>query len=257
MNRAPLHFRPIRTKRTFEEVSFEIKKMIITGKLKPGDKLPSEIELAHQFGVGRQTIREAHRILELSGFITIKKGFGGGPVIQNTMFNRIESLFYDAFLTKMISRDDLHAARLGIEQVILDNLVKHVDEADLQALEDNIHRAKRNMAAGIHPFKENAEFHVLLAKATKNQILIVMMQSIMAIVAEFFIRILPDINASRGVIETVIHEHEDILEALTKGQNRKAKVLMEKHLKFIRKSIHENEDWHNLRHDLIQQASSR
>ena len=70
-------FIPVENKRTFEEVSSKIKNLIFEGVLKPGDKLPSEAELAKQFGVGRQTIREAFRILELSGLLTVQKGFGG------------------------------------------------------------------------------------------------------------------------------------------------------------------------------------
>ena len=58
-------FEPLRTKRAFEEISAEIKRLIFSDKLKPGDRLPSEIELAGQFGVSRHTIREALRGLEI------------------------------------------------------------------------------------------------------------------------------------------------------------------------------------------------
>ena len=64
-------FTPLKGKRAFEEVSSQIKKLVFEGVLKPGDRLPSETELAVRFNVGRQTIREALRILELSGFITV------------------------------------------------------------------------------------------------------------------------------------------------------------------------------------------
>lgn len=71
-------FEPFKNnKRAFEEVSSSIKSLIFKGILQPGDKLPSEGELANQFNVGRQTVREALRILELSGFIKVQKGFGG------------------------------------------------------------------------------------------------------------------------------------------------------------------------------------
>ena len=78
-------FQPIKNERTFEKVSTRIKRLIFDGVLKPGDRLPSEMELAHQFDVGRQTIREALRILELSGFITVQKGGSGGPLIPGRL----------------------------------------------------------------------------------------------------------------------------------------------------------------------------
>jgi len=55
-------FTPVENKRTFEEVSSKIKALVFEGVLKPGDKLPSEAQLAKQFKVGRQTVREALRI---------------------------------------------------------------------------------------------------------------------------------------------------------------------------------------------------
>ena len=76
MNNQKELFTPIKRMRTFEEVSSKIKEQIFEGAIKPGDKLPSETQLAGQFKVGRQTIREALRLLERSGFITIQKGGG-------------------------------------------------------------------------------------------------------------------------------------------------------------------------------------
>lgn len=57
-------FTPIQSKKIFEEISTEIKKLIFKGTLKPPDKLPSEIELARQFNVGRQTVREGLRLFD-------------------------------------------------------------------------------------------------------------------------------------------------------------------------------------------------
>ena len=98
-------FSPIKSKRTFEEVSGKIKTLIFDGVLKPGDRLPSEIELARQFMVSRQTIREALRILELSGFIKVQKGGSGGPLIKDTIRakppgNRLQEKRHTAKMTE-------------------------------------------------------------------------------------------------------------------------------------------------------------
>ena len=90
-------FRPIKLRRAFDEISGEIKRLIFKGILKPGDRLPSESELASHFGVGRQTIREALRLLELSGFISMQKGGAGGPLVVDTILNTISNSFLDAF----------------------------------------------------------------------------------------------------------------------------------------------------------------
>ena len=90
-NKKPL-FVPIQSLRTFEEVSSRIKELIFNGTLKPGDKLPPETQLAQEFNVGRQTIREALRLLELSGFIKIQKGGGGGSFIADTILIPVSGL---------------------------------------------------------------------------------------------------------------------------------------------------------------------
>ena len=89
-------FEPLESKRSFEEISSNIKSLIFSGALKPGDRLPSEIELAKQYKVGRQTMREAFRILELSGLLTVQKGYGGGPIIHDNIMERISDMILDA-----------------------------------------------------------------------------------------------------------------------------------------------------------------
>ncbi|UCE33834.1 MAG: FadR family transcriptional regulator [Deltaproteobacteria bacterium] len=72
MHNKVLPFKPIqKNKRLFETVATEIKRLIIKGAFKSGDKLPPEGELTQMFKVGRQTIREAMRLLEQCGFVEV------------------------------------------------------------------------------------------------------------------------------------------------------------------------------------------
>jgi DNA-binding FadR family transcriptional regulator len=122
-------FAPLKPKRAFEEISAEIKRMIFSGVLKPGDRLPSESELGSQFGVSRQTIREAVRRLELAGFIAIQKGASGGPLVVDTILNSISDSFLDAFRLKKMTTDELTKARLEIERMVLKNVLHVMDKA--------------------------------------------------------------------------------------------------------------------------------
>ena len=74
-----VEFEPRQTKRAFEHIVEQIRNRIYKGLLKPGDRLPSERELAEQFHTARLPVREAFRVLEESGLIHIKKGKMGGP----------------------------------------------------------------------------------------------------------------------------------------------------------------------------------
>ena len=148
-------FTPIKGSRTFEEVSDQIKKLIFDGVFKPGDKLLPEIELAQQFNVGRQSIREALRILELSGFITIQKGGGGGAVIRDTISSTISRLFLDAFQLEKITIEELTVARFEIEKTVLKYAIANADEADLKRLQENVDDACKKVDANIN---QNAAF---------------------------------------------------------------------------------------------------
>jgi len=221
-----ISFSPIKSPRTFEEISSEIKRLIFKGILRPGDKLPSEIELARQFNVGRQTVREALRILELSGFIAIQRGSAGGPIIEDTIFNAISNSFLDAFLMKRITPEELTVARLETEKAMLHYVINNADESDIKSLQDNILQAKKHAKANIQPFRDNIEFHRLLAKASKNQIFVIIVECILAIVADLFSRLEPEFEVSRRVIA----KHEDLLAAIINKDREKAIALLEDHI---------------------------
>jgi GntR family transcriptional regulator, transcriptional repressor for pyruvate dehydrogenase complex len=221
-----VYFAPIKGKRTFEEVSAEIKRMIFKGILKPGDRLPSETQLARQFSVGRQTVRESLRILELSGFLTIQKGSIGGSVIEDTILNTISNSLFDALQMGKIKPTDLTIARLEVEKIMLSYAMKNADPLDFERLQENIDGAKRKLQANIQPFKDNIDFHRLLAKASKNYFFVIVADSIFAFIVDFFSRLEPEIEVS----ENVIPIHQDILNAMIRKDTRKATTLLEDHI---------------------------
>lgn len=219
-------FVPIKNLRTFDEVSTKIKDLIFTGVLKPGDRLPSEVKLAQQLNVGRQSIREALRLLEISGFINIQRGGGGGPVIKDTIIKTISDLFLDAFRLKKISLIELTTARLEIEKIILKQVFKNVEESDIHALKDNIKKARQRIQGNEMAMAENIQFHKLLAKASKNHVYFMVMESIMAVVRDFLSRLAADINTSSNVVGY----HERIVEAIIDQKEDVALRVLEEHL---------------------------
>jgi DNA-binding FadR family transcriptional regulator len=152
-------FTPIESKRTFEEISSKVKALIFEGTLKAGDKLPSELELAKQFGVGRQSVREALRLLELSGFISVQKGYSGGPIVQDTILTRIRNLYLDAFRMEKITVAEFTTARSIIEKAILNEVIDKADESDIKRLQENLTRAQQLVANEELAPDENFDFH--------------------------------------------------------------------------------------------------
>jgi len=226
-------FRPVKSKRTFEEVSGSIKELILNGTLKVGDRLPPEAQLAQQFGVGRQTIREALRLLELSGFITVQRGGGGGTIIKDTILRRISDLFIDAFRMRRVTIDAITEARLGVESVILDQALDHAGPEDFAALEANLREARKMIAAGRLATKPNANFHGLLAKATGNEVFVMVLESIMAVHLDFLTRVPASLETSAEVLES----HVELVSALKDRDRVRAHTLLRAHLKEVRQRL--------------------
>ena len=77
----PLRFAPCARRRAYEDVVEQIEQAILTGALRVNDRLPSEREMLLQFGVGRTTIREALRVLQSRGLISVRHGDPAGPLV--------------------------------------------------------------------------------------------------------------------------------------------------------------------------------
>ena len=225
------HFKPYKSKRSFEEISNQIKELIFEGVLKPGDKLPPETEIAHQFNVSRQTIREAMRILEHCGFITIQQGVNGGPLIVDTIVNHLASLFIDIFHFKKVSPNELTEARFDIEKVMLRHVIERADDSDLEALKKNVMQAKEKIKTNTSPFVENIAFHKLLAEASKNYIYVIVIESIMAVVSDFRSEV-EKVNFHRS--RKITKYHEDILETIIERNLEGSVGLFEKLLEEVR-----------------------
>lgn len=226
MDEKTVYFKPIRNKRTFEEISTEIKRLIVEGVFKTGDKLPSETEIARQFNVGRQTVREALRLLELSGFLRVHKGGGGGSVITNTILTTLTKTFIDAVQMQNISVKELTTARSEIEKLVLSHAITHATDEDIAILKENIARGSEKIRSDIQAFEENINFHIFLAKASHNNVFVMVVESIMAIVADFLSRIPQTLEISSGVL----NDHKAILDALTERNENHAIILMDRHL---------------------------
>jgi GntR family transcriptional repressor for pyruvate dehydrogenase complex len=230
MTESTLLFSPVETKRAFEKVSTEIKKLIVRGELKAGDRLPSETEMARQFNVGRQTIREALRILELSGFICIQKGAGGGAVITHTVLNTLSNALIDVMRMEKVSINQLSTARMGIEKLVLEHAVQNCTEADIEALRQSISAARRIMERGLPAFDENNSFHMLLAKASGNRVFVIVAEVLMAVATDLMSRVRQASEISE-ISERVWREHEAILESIIEKDTAKAVKLMDAHLR--------------------------
>ncbi len=219
-------FNPLRPRRAFEEICDEIKKLIFTGTLKPGDRLPTELELASQFSVSRQTVREALRLLETTGFINMQKGGNGGPLIVDTILNTISNSFLDAFQMRKITIDELARARIEIEKMVLKAVLGREDQGYIRALEENVVQARELLSRKAEPFREEMHFHMLLARASGNFIFVIIVEALLAVTADIRSRL----GSGLELDAEAVQGHEKILRAIKRRDEEKALAAMEEHL---------------------------
>ncbi|AYH43564.1 FadR/GntR family transcriptional regulator [Azoarcus sp. DN11] len=182
-----LNFEPIRSQRAFEEIATQIRSLISSGKLKPGDRLPAERDLSAQFDVSRNTLREALRSLEIAGLLELRKGSAGGAFIRPGSPDVIVNGLRDLYDLGAITPRQLTEARIWIEAMVVRVACERATDEDIVALEENIGSVAMAHKAGDEAARAagNVRFHSLLGQATHNPILAIVMDGIMEVMHQF------------------------------------------------------------------------
>lgn len=180
-------FEAVRTARAFEEIATQIRAELARGRLKVGSRLPAERALAVQFGVSRNTLREALRSLEHAGLIRLQKGASGGAFISEGSANVIINSMLDLYHMGSLTPDQLTEARIWVEGVVVREACARATPADLQALRDNIEEAAKATEEGDFARRAqiNLDFHRILARMTGNPIMVIVMDGLLTVLAQF------------------------------------------------------------------------
>jgi DNA-binding FadR family transcriptional regulator len=184
---ATLSFQPVRAARAFEEITTQIRSELAGGRLKVGSRLPAERALAVQFGVSRNTLREALRSLEHAGLVRLQKGAAGGAFISEGSGSAIVNSMLDLYHMGSVKPEQLTEARIWIESVIVREACKRATQQDIEDLQQNIADAAQASADG--DFQRRAEinldFHRILARMTGNPIMMIMMDGLLKVLGQF------------------------------------------------------------------------
>ncbi|MBF9033245.1 GntR family transcriptional regulator [Rhodobacterales bacterium HKCCE2091] len=175
-----LGFKPVKTKRAFEEVCEQIRAEIQSGRIAAGDKLPSERDLAEQLHVSRATVREAFRTLEMGGVLTLQKGVKGGAVVMQGDVRPITQTISDLLSLGGLSLGDYTEARMCLQKEIIRLACERGTEEDFARLEANIAATReKNSPSQIEDRTAlTLEFYAILASATKNKAMEILMSAV-------------------------------------------------------------------------------
>ncbi|MGX9936508.1 FadR/GntR family transcriptional regulator [Advenella kashmirensis] len=222
-------FKKIGSGRSFEAVVKQIRDQIASGELKENDRLPAERELALQFGVSRNTVREALRSLENSGLVSLKKGVSGGAFICIRPGKFVTGAFSDLFRLGILNAEQLTEARVIVGVEVARLACARITESDIAALQENLEKSRTLSEAGDLRNKAyaNLEFHEILAAATGNPVLIIMTDALGALIREF-------INVLGAMPNPyVLDAHELIIRHLRNGDGDAVAAEMKEYLERV------------------------
>lgn len=203
------------------QVIDQIIDLLSSGKLKPGDKLPTEMELTEAFNVSRSVLREALSSLETLGMITRTNRKG-------TYIN--EKINSHPFLIMLsLSNNDIEAlveARMALELGIVTLAAEKIKDEQLKHLKDTINEIAK--AEGEYYGHYDKLFHTIIAESVDNPMVESMAISLLIAHNEI------DKKFVRRDKELTIQQHKDIYEALENRDPHSAYKAMYKHLKGIK-----------------------
>lgn len=213
-----------------EVIAGELVRDIIASGLEIGDHLAPEAAMLVQYGVGRESLREALRLLESQGLITIKRGPGGGPVVAGVdplYLARTASLF---FHVGGATYDEVIEAWHVLEPAMAAQIARHPSRAAVaQALTPflyptgDISQAQQTKDTG---------FHTALAQLSGSRVMVLLLQALGHMLVDHVAEALGHIEDWEGVER----EHAEIAEAILNGRATKAQRLMERHIAGVRDS---------------------
>ena len=172
-------FNSVRAHRLSDGIVEQIENAAGAGQLKPGDKLPTERELAALFRVSRTCVREAIRALELRGLLEVRRGVKGGQFIRSADSRALATGLLMLFRSHPMVPADFAEARVMIEPEVARIAAIRATNADLQELGSIVDSRARLAARSEEAQTLDIAFHRLVAQATKNSVQILVVNMLM------------------------------------------------------------------------------
>lgn len=225
-----LSITPIRPKRVSDQVFDQLRELIFRGKLKPGEKMLTERELAEQMNVSRTTVRDAIQRLVAIGLVVQKQGQG---TFVGTYDAGERNPLIKAIEDQNTSLEDLLEVRMGLECNAASLAAKRADESDLNAMNQCIDEMIREVKQGRLGNEADAAFHMAIAYASKNPLHILIMRNFHDYLLHGIRENLRSLYEEPGNTDIILEQHRDILRAITSRDSEEAYAALKTHIDFV------------------------
>ena len=220
-----LVYKAVRTSRLYEQIVRQIEDSILKGALKPGDQLPAERELAQNFGVSRTAVREAVKALREKGLVEAYSGRGTFITNGTTQVIR-QSLDLMSRIGQQEGLAHLAELRQILEPEIAGLAAVRIEEQLLATMRESVAIMDHNLEDPDAYIEADLDFHLALAEAAANPLVLSLLDSIVGLLREQRLRIFRvDGGPERGQFH-----HKRILTAIESRDPEKARAAMRAHL---------------------------
>lgn len=220
---------PYPGKTLVDRVFGALQEEIVSGRRKPGERIPTQEHLAQEFGVSRTVIREAQNKLASLGLIKIDQG-RGTFVLPLEPGRFLQSALYGLDFGQTSIRE-LFETRFYIERVIAGLAAQRCTPVDAEILESLLEKARHSAAGGdLEGFsKEDFSFHHSLAVLSGNRFLCRILSTIREMNHQFLLHF----TRTEGAVDRALYYHGHILAAVAKNDSNGAETAMTEHLRDI------------------------
>ena len=217
-------FKPVKKTRVYEEIVAKIKDMLEKGRLKSGDQLPGERELSEVFQVSRSSVREALRTLETQGHLESRQG--DGTYIASKSVESLVNPLASVIFSEKDSQMELFEMRRLIEPQLAFLAAERATEEEIAMMEQALVLQEEAIARGETGTDVDKSFHYIMAKATKNKVLLRLTDSMRDLLAESRDKYL-QVEGRPG---KSISRHRQVLDAIKAGDGELAARVMLEHV---------------------------
>ncbi|MPM20939.1 Transcriptional regulator NanR [bioreactor metagenome] len=220
--------------KAYEIVLEYIKRKIINGEFQLGDKLPPERELAEALNVGRNSVREALRVLNIMGVITSEHG-AGNYISCNFQKNLVESMTM-MFLLEELDYEEVSQLREAVELKAVELAAERITDAQLEELNSILSELQTSSDESYRAVMDK-RLHYLIARASQNVMILQILDALSDVIDVFVCNMRGKIITSMGNRQLLQRLHERIVEALSCRDRAAAKQAMREHFALVNANI--------------------
>lgn len=225
-------FQPIKQEKISTKIAEQIKSLINSGDLKPGDALPPERELVKSFNVSRASLREALNTLAGMGFLEMSQKHR--TIVKSLASGGITDPLHRLLKEDMQTVFELIEVRKAMESWSAYYAAQRATADDIARLEKSLDSMRIKIEQGISVVEDDADFHVAISEATQNKIQTHLMFSIYGILKQSLGKYYESIK-----MQEVYKQHHKVVEAIKKRDSALASRRMHEHLDYVETNVKE------------------